>query len=555
MKRRIFWSIFITSFIVLIITVAFVMTTVYRDFAAERQSEIKTEMGYIVDAYTEKGLTYLQNLGQESNNRITLIAEDGTVIYDNYSDAAELPNHADRPEIMAAFETGSGENIRVSDTLSADTYYYAVLLSDGTVLRLSATFENIMKMLDASATALFAVMVLALIAAGIIARYLTAGIIKPINELDLDHPFVGKSYDELSPLLMRLEKQQVKINEQVEHLKRRQNEFNEITDNMREAMIIFGTDKKVLTANKSSKELFFSSDLCGKSYADICRDTVFLHAANTAFDGKDAECRLEKNERIYSLSFTPVKSSSGNGCVMLAMDISEKEQSEKLRREFSANVSHELKTPLTSIMGYAELVKEGIAQKEDIPRFAKQIYDEAQRLLTLIEDIIRLSMLDEGNIQEEFKEVELFDLAHKVKNELEAKAKEKGISLRLEGENETVYGIEGTLHEMLFNLCDNAIVYNRTGGHVIISTGKSEEGVFLKVADNGIGIAKADQARVFERFYRVDKSRSRETGGTGLGLSIVKHAVLLHNAKIKLESEPEKGTEITVIFPPKKSDE
>jgi len=397
-------------------------------------------------------------------------------------------------------------------------------------------------------TPLLLIPAIALLLASIFAHYQTKRIMQPINELDPEHPFAAPYYEELTPLLTKMNNQQQKITEQMQMLQRNQAEFNEITDNMSEAMVILGKDKRVLSANYKAKTLFGSSNLNGKGYIELCREPGFVQAAATAYEGREAECSLQKYGRSYIASFTPVRSGSGMGCVLLARDITEKANAEKIRREFSANVSHELKTPLTSIMGYAELIKTGIAKPEDIPQFAGKIHKEAARLLALIEDIIHLSMLDEGDIRAEFQPVELYTLAENVIEELQPKAAARNISLQLEGEHQTVDGIRGLLHEMLYNLCDNAIAYNRPEGSVIISLSKQAGKVMLSVEDTGIGIEANEQERVFERFYRVDKSRSRETGGTGLGLSIVKHTAMLHGAEIKMESKLGAGTRITVAF-------
>ncbi|MBQ9992127.1 MAG: hypothetical protein IJP33_01715 [Firmicutes bacterium] len=405
------------------------------------------------------------------------------------------------------------------------------------------------KLLDEMLGSLLLVSALALLLAALSAHFQTKRIMRPINEIDPERPFVMPAYEELNSLLTKLNNQQQKIADQMHQLQSKQEEFLDITDNMSEAMVILGKDKRVLSANYRAKELFGSSVLNGKSYIELCREACFVQAATAAYEGRESECSLQKYGRSYAVSFTPVQSSGGTACVFFARDITEKANAEKLRREFSANVSHELKTPLTSIMGYAELIKAGIAKPEDIPQFGGKIHKEAERLLALIEDIIHLSMLDEGDIKAEFHPVELYGLAESVIEELQPKAVSRGISLRLGGESQTVLGIRGLLHEMLFNLCDNAIAYNRPDGSVIVNIGNHAGKAFVSVIDTGIGIEPQEQSRVFERFYRVDKSRSRETGGTGLGLSIVKHTALLHGAEINLESKPNEGTKIIILFP------
>ena len=548
MKKRVFWSFMLSSLPILVLTSALVITALYKDFTAERKSELVTQCKYIATALEKTDMDYLSAIGRESENRITLIASDGTVLYDNFAHASTLENHLDRPEVAAALKNKSGEATRLSDTLGERTYYYALLLDSGNVLRVSTTTKSIFGVINHTTLIFSLIFLLAMIIAVISARVLTRIIISPINRLNLDAPLSNNTYDELSPLLIRMDKQSRKISEQIAQLERKQSEFNAITDNMSEALVIFGENKHVLSANLSASKLFDNRHINNIGYLELCRDFSYINAVEAAFEGKPASNKMSRNGRIYQLSVTPVIGNNTHAAVLFAVDITEKEQNEKVRREFSANVSHELKTPLTSIMGCAEIMQNGIAKKEDYPHFFEQIYSESKRLLTLIEDIIKLSRLDEEGMKNEFMPVDLYETVAKAISELSNKAKAHGVEVKLEGSSQIVSGIEGTLHEMIYNLCDNAITYNKAGGSVDIKIESVDNNVLLTVRDTGIGIAAEHQARIFERFYRVDKSRSKETGGTGLGLSIVKHAAMLHNAQITLDSTPGLGTKITVKF-------
>ena len=548
MKKRVFWSILLSSLITLLITSALIITVLYHDFATERKQELVTECSNIAVALTKTDMEYLVAIGRESPDRITLVYTDGTVLYDSFTNAETLGNHLDRPEIAAAIKNGSGEATRLSDTLGESTYYYALRLENGNILRVSTTSRSIVGIINRAAGILALIILFAVITAIITARVLTKIIVAPINKLDLDAPLSNNTYDELSSLLVRMNKQKEKISEQLEELQAKQNEFNTITESMSEALVIFGENKHILSANMSAEKLFGEYGANNSSYLEFCRDVGYTRSVEAAFAGKSASEKVVKNGRIYQLSVNPVKGNNLYAAVLFAVDITEKEQSEKMRREFSANVSHELKTPLTSIMGCAEIMQNGIAKPEDYPRFIEQISSESKRLLTLIQDIIKLSRLDEQDMKNEFQPVDLYTLSETVLNELKGKAEANHVSLLLEGESHCVNGIEGTLHEMLYNLCDNAITYNKVDGSVTVRVTKAHEHVLLSVQDTGIGIAPDHQTRIFERFYRVDKSRSKETGGTGLGLSIVKHSAMLHNAEIKLESTVGKGTTITIKF-------
>ncbi len=552
MRKRIFASIFFTSFIAVLISSFFFITLFRSESSRALKTELSSEAAYIGRAidFSPGFESYVSAIGKSSRNRITLLSPDGTVIYDNQASPGSMDNHLSRPEVQSAIKSGSGESIRVSATLGDKEYYYAIRLENGNILRLSATYKSLFSVFEKSIGWLILIFIFTIAISAFVAKILTESIVSPINKLDLDAPFTNREYDELSPLLLRMDKQNKRINKQLEELNAKQNELEHITNGMSEAMVIFGSNGSVLSANRSARELFEFHE--GASYLKLCRDMEYIRAVEKALGGSSENVILKRSGRIYQLSLSPVGggSESGNSyaAVLFATDITEKEENEKMRREFSANVSHELKTPLTSIMGYAEIIKNGIAKPGDIPRFASLIHSEASRLLHLIEDIIKLSRLDEKDISKEFAPVNLLAIAEIVKTELALKAKEKNVSVEVYGESLSVSGIRSTLHEMVFNLCDNAIAYNKPGGNVKIGVFSENGKTVVSVSDSGVGIAPEHQERIFERFYRVDKSHSKDTGGTGLGLSIVKHAAKLHGAEIQLESAVGKGTTIRVVF-------
>ncbi len=552
MRKRIFASIFFTSFIAVLLSSSFFVALFRAESSRALKTELSAEAAYIGRAldFSVSFDSYVSSISKNSRNRITLLSPDGTVIYDNHASPGGMDNHLSRPEIQSAIKNGFGESTRVSATLGDKEYYYALRLENGNILRVSATYKSLFSIFEKSLGWLILIFIFTLGISAFAARFLTDSIVSPINKLDLDSPFMNKEYEELSPLLLRMDKQNRRINKQLEELNAKQHELEHITNGMSEAMVILGSNGSVLSANRSARELF---DCCeGASYLKLCRDIDYIRAVEKALGGSSENVILKRSGRVYQLSVSPVGGSSESGdgyaAVLFATDVTEKEESEKMRREFSANVSHELKTPLTSIMGYAEIIKNGIAKPGDIPRFSSLIHSEASRLLHLIEDIIKLSRLDEKDITKEFAPVNLLALAEIVKTELALKAKEKKVSVEVYGESLSVSGIRSTLHEMVFNLCDNAIAYNNPGGSVKIGVFPESGKTVLSVSDSGVGIAPEHQERIFERFYRVDKSHSKDTGGTGLGLSIVKHAAKLHGADIQLESAVGKGTTIRVVF-------
>lgn len=550
MKKRIYLSICLASLITLVLTLFFSARVMYRNMYGEVKSEVGNEAEYIAIAaenMDEKVLGgYIEETGKRLKNRITFIAADGTVLFDNYASADSMENHLDRPEIKDALEKGKGEITRSSSTLGEQTYYYAVRLKSGDILRIAKTTRSVGGLIGSSAVWLVIIAAAVAVVAVITAKLLADSVIKPINELDLNDPVSNVTYEELSPLLTRMDKQNKEISAQIEKLSEQKRELGYITGNMTEGLVIFGKDGTVLTANASAVKILGNEGAA--EYLELCRYPEYISAVESALGGKAADSKLHKDGRVYRMTVNPVEDSEKYGAVLFLVDITETESAEQMRREFSANVSHELKTPLTSIMGAAEIIENGIAKKEDIPHFAGQIHSEASRLLTLIQDIIRISRLDENDVTPEFEQVGLEQVCRTVAAELACKADDRGVTVNIEGGNVTVNGVRSILHEMIYNLCDNAIAYNKKGGSVNMILSEENGEKVLSVEDTGIGIAPEHQARVFERFYRVDKSRSKETGGTGLGLSIVKHGAILHNATVSLESEPGKGTKITVRF-------
>lgn len=548
MRRRIIASIFLSSFITLLLSSSLIVALMRSDSSLSLKSELSTEALYISKAVelSDSSEAYISAISKNSRNRITYISNDGKVIFDNMASPSDMENHFSRPEVQNAIKNGSGESVRLSNTLGNEEYYYALRLQNGNVLRVSTTYASLYNLFEKSLFWVILIFIFALLVSAFTASFLTKTIVSPINKLDLDHPFLNREYEELSPLLLRIEKQNKRIAGQLEELSSKQRELEYITNGMSEAMVIFGNRGAVLSANNSARELFNIHE--GASYLKLCREIEYIKAVEKALSGASGSAVLKHLGRLYQLTVSPVGGGDSYAAVLFATDITEKEESEKMRREFSANVSHELKTPLTSIMGYAEIIKNGIAKPGDIPRFASQIHSEASRLLHLIEDIIKISRLDEKDITREFTPVNLLALGEIVKSELALKAKEKNVSIEIEGESLIVNGISSTLHEMLFNLCDNAIAYNKPGGKVKIEVKRKFGKVTLSVSDTGVGIAPEHQERIFERFYRVDKSHSKDTGGTGLGLSIVKHGAKLHGADIELESALGSGTTIRIIF-------
>ena len=549
MTEKIFRSIILTAVIVLIGCFIAVGTVQYGYFTNLQRQELTAELNLAAPSVERDGLDYLESL-EDTSSRITWVAADGRVLFDSDASADEMDNHADRSEIAEALETGSGESERYSATMTEKTLYMARRLSDGSVLRVSSAFYTILTVALGSMQAFFAILLAAIAVSVLLARRLSRRIITPLNTLDLQHPLDNDAYEELSPLLKRIDQQNRRIEAQVAELKRRQDEFSAVTRSMNEGLVLLNAENHVLSLNPAAMRLFNAGEDCvGRDFVTVSRDVPVTNAVRDALSTGRGAAQLERGERIYQIECSRIESDGAIlGVALVAFDTTERAQAEQMKREFTANVSHELKTPLQSIMGSAELLENGLVKSEDQPRFIERIRSEAARLMALIEDIIRLSELDEGAAVP-MEAVDLLSVAKDAADTLQESANKKNVTLVLEGESVRVQGVPRLIYEIAYNLCDNAIRYNREGGHVSVRVQPENGYALLEVADDGIGIPEEHQRRVFERFYRVDKSHSRASGGTGLGLSIVKHAAALHHAEIELKSEVGKGTTIAVRFP------
>lgn len=550
MIKKTFRSMFILIFCMVLVCVGLIMGVLYNYFEKQYSTELVNEATYVGQGVELNGKEYLENLNKK-NIRITWIDSDGTVLFDNQADASKMENHADRVEVQEAMQKESGSSIRYSSTLSEKTMYYALHLSDDTVVRLANTYRSPLSITLGMLQPIVAIIVIALAFSGWMSYRLSKRIVKPINEIDLEHPEDAKAYDELSPFLHRIEQQNRQIHKQIQELKRQQTEFSAITENMSEGFVVVDTKQNVLSYNSSALKLLgIPSVKENKNVLQLNRSESFQEALHLALKGEHAQRMMTHNNRSYQLFANPVFQDDVvvSGAVLVIMDVTEKEQRDALRREFTANVSHELKTPLTSISGTAEIMTQGLVKAEDIPHFAENIYKEAQRLITLVGDIINLSKLEETDFEQQKELVDLSEIVEEVVETLHDEAQKKKISFLVQTERCQILGIPSILNEIVYNLCDNAIKYNKENGEVTVKLLKKDKRVELSVKDTGIGIPYEEQQRVFERFYRVDKSHSKEIGGTGLGLSIVKHGVMCHNAELKLESEPGEGSCFKVLF-------
>ena len=547
MTKKIFKAIALVAGIMLIACLLIIVDCLYEYFCLVQENELKDMLDVASKAVSSDGSSFLTRL-KSNRFRLTWIAADGSVIYDTQT--GELENHMERVEVKEAMQNGEGESRRYSSTLMEKTIYYAKRLDDGTVLRISTSSATAGKLLLGMLRPIVIVLIAALVLSLIFADRLAKRIVEPLNALDLDRPLENDAYEELSPLLNRINRQHMQIARQLEDLNKKKDEFEQITESMQEGLVLLDQKGTILSINKAARSLFLANEECiGKDFITIERSYGVISAIQQAVRSGHAEERMEQGGRIYQLDITRIESAAKPvGAVILSFDITEQENAEQNRREFTANVSHELKTPLQGIIGSAELIENGMVKPEDMPRFVGHIRTEAQRLVTLIADIIRLSQLDEGH-ELPMEGVDMLCVASDAAAQLKAAAEAKHISMSIEGEACTVYGARSLLYEVAYNLIDNAIKYNRENGVVDIKVSRENKKVKLTVSDTGIGIAPEHQQRIFERFYRVDKSHSKASGGTGLGLSIVKHAVQYHHGEIKLKSELNKGSEITVALP------
>ena len=534
---------------VMVLSIGLFLGMLYQYFSDQLLEELETETWLVSRGVELEGMDYLTGL--HTSSRVTWVAADGTVLYDNEADASSMENHADREEIQEALSSDTGTAQRYSSTLSEQTIYVTQRLEDGTVIRLASAQKTVGLLLVSMVQPILIILLLSLLLSAALASRLSKGLIRPILSLDLEHPEDCETYDELTPLLSRLKRQNDTIQRQMDLLKQRQTEFAALTDNMSEGFLLLDLQGHVLSHNSGALRLLGAEEPAGEvNVLVLNREEPFRHAVDEALAGRRCQQLLHLNGRYCQLLANPVLADGKPaGAVLVLLDVTEQEQREELRREFTANVSHELKTPLTSISGIAEIMCSGMVKAEDIQSFAGDIYQEAQRLIALVEDIIRLSRLDEGAETLEREDVNLLTLAQDVARRLDPAAQKAGVTLKVMGRSAEVNGIPSVLGEMVYNLCDNAIKYNRPGGTVNVTVAPDDRGTELTVEDTGIGIPVEDQSRVFERFYRVDKSHSKEIGGTGLGLSIVKHGASLHGAQLHMDSQEGRGTCIQLRFP------
>ena len=548
MTKKIFRSILLVASTILIACFLVILTSLNDYFTSLRKSQLKTQLTYAVKGVEDEGISYLEGL-DSSDYRLTLIAPDGTVLYDTAADAASMDNHSQREEVVSAQKNGFGESYRYSNTLTEKTLYFARKLSDDSVLRISTSHLTVLSLLLGMLQPLLVIACLAIVLSVVLSTRASKKIVAPLNNLNLQDPLSNDVYEELTPLLRHMDQQNKQIASQMEDLSRSRNEFDAITSNMNEGLIVLNREGTVVSLNAAAAKIFNAAeDAVGEDFLVIDRTPEISRAIKETLSGKRQEIQIERNGRNYELCINCIlENEDVIGVLLLAIDNTDKIQAEQNRKEFTANVSHELKTPLQSIIGSADLLENGLVKPEDMPRFIGHIKTDATRLINLVSDIIRLSQLDE-NTEMPWEDTDALEVAHEVTEMLMPIAESRNIRLNVEGESAPVYSVHKLLHDIIYNLCDNAIKYNHEGGYVNLTIESKEGNVIISVADNGVGIAPADQQHVFERFYRVDKSHSRESGGTGLGLSIVKHAVAYLKGTVSLKSTPGEGTTITVTL-------
>ena len=550
MTKRIFRAICLVALVVFLASVTLIMGILYDYFSRVQQDQLRIEAGLAARGVEENGADYFDGLDTQSY-RITWIGADGTVLFDSDSDAGTMENHLEREEVKQAMASGFGHSSRYSSTLMERLLYSAQRLDDGSVIRLAITQNSVLTIVLGMIQPIFLVSLVAVILALVLASRVSKAVVRPLNELNLDEPLNNEGFDELSPLLRRIDSQQRQLKGQALELKQKKDEFLAVTSNMSEGLVLLNSQGTILSINNAALTILEAGKSCvGEDILTVNRSLEMQKLLEEARTGQRSETKLCLSGRECQLDASPIISGGiFGGVALLLFDITERENAEQLRREFTANVSHELKTPLHSISGCAELMKNGLVKPEDTARFAGQIYSEAQRLINLVEDIIRLSRLDEGAEDMQRERIDLYALSGSVIDSLENEARENNISMALCGGPAFIWGVRQLVGGMIYNLCENAIKYNKENGSVKLTVSNEGEFSVLNVSDTGIGIPPEHQSRVFERFYRVDKSHSKEVGGTGLGLSIVKHSAMVHNAKIDLQSTPGKGTSVTVRFP------
>ena len=548
MTKKIFYSIFLVAIAVLLACFSIIMGVLYDYSNTIQKNHMEDELELVAQAVETSGVQYLERLETDSC-RITLVSSDGDVLYDSKTSADKMENHAKREEIKEALKKGFGESSRYSATLTEETFYYAKKLANGNVVRVSVDHATMLTLVLGMLTPIIIVLIGALALSIFLAYRISKRIVEPLNSIDLDKPLENEAYDELAPLLTHIERQKEQIHNQYKELEVRKSEFYAVIENMNEGLVLLSRDYTVLSINPAAGAFFSASPECiGKDFLTLERNHEINKALDNAVQDGRSEIEVSRNGHEYQLNISRIGSDEQtSGVVILVFDISDKVFAERNRKEFTANVSHELKTPLQSIMGSAELLENGLVKADDVPKFIGRIRSEAARLVTLIEDIIRLSQLDEST-DFPLEDADIYEIAKDEAEMLSLTAQKRNVTISVKGKSTVIHAPKQLLHEIIYNLCDNAIKYNKEGGSVEVSVEESDNNVMLSVSDTGIGIPLDNKSRVFERFYRVDKSHSKETGGTGLGLSIVKHAVQYLNSKISLESTVGKGTKISVAF-------
>lgn len=548
MIKKIFRSTFFATLGVLLVTLFMVVGLLYGYFTQVQKEQLQTETALAAQGVSLEGQDYFNEL-KMSNVRITWVDNQGKVLYDNESDAQIMDNHANREEIKEALKDGYGESVRYSKTLTTQSLYSAQRLDNGTVIRLSVTRHSILVLLFRMFQPLVLILILAFLLSLWLSHSIAKSIVLPLNRLDLDHPLENDAYEEISPLLRRIARHQKEVTEREVVIEQRQSEFDTIISKIKEGMILLDNNCRIISINQAAQDILQTDQTClGKDMLQILRNLSLNNWLEKGLQGRKQEGILQLDDTHYKVMVRPIHSEDKvTGLAILFFDVTEQLQAEQLRREFTANVSHELKTPLHLISGYSEMLASDVVAQKDVPQFAEKIHSESQRMIQLVEDIIKLSHLDESE-ELAMEPVNLYQISEEVLDSLSAKANERHINLHLLGEPAYITGNHALIHSLIYNLCDNAIIYNRDKGDVTVDITSNEDDIVLTVQDTGVGIAKDEQERIFERFYRVDKSRSKKLGGTGLGLSIVKHAVNQYHADIKVESQLGLGTKMTVIF-------
>lgn len=548
MIKKIFRSTFFATLGVLLVTLFMVVGLLYGYFTQVQKEQLQTETALAAQGVSLEGQDYFNEL-KMSNVRITWVDNQGKVLYDNESDAQIMDNHANREEIKEALKDGYGESVRYSKTLTTQSLYSAQRLDNGTVIRLSVTRHSILVLLFRMFQPLVLILVLAFLLSLWLSHSIAKSIVLPLNRLDLDHPLENDAYEEISPLLRRIARHQKEVTEREVLLEQRQSEFDTIISKIKEGMILLDNNCRIISINQAAQDILQTDQTClGKDMLQILRNLSLNNWLEKGLQGRKQEGILQLDDAHYKVMVRPIQSEDKvTGLAILFFDVTDQLQAEQLRREFTANVSHELKTPLHLISGYSEMLASDVVAQKDVPQFAEKIHSESQRMIQLVEDIIKLSHLDESE-ELAMEPVNLYQISEEVLDSLSAKANERHINLHLLGEPAYITGNHALIHSLIYNLCDNAIIYNRDKGDVTVNVTSNKDNIVLTVQDTGVGIAKDEQERIFERFYRVDKSRSKKLGGTGLGLSIVKHAVNQHHADIKVESQLGLGTKMTMTF-------